>query len=135
MNSMHKALRLITNNPMVVERWEKHRKIHVVFVEGNDCREVLVQVRDQIHHGCRLLTHPYSGSLKPNENPYRSVLITAEPELMDLNHVAMIEQCIQTTNQAIARKKIPVYRQQVLVDFMMLDGEMIASGLQSALDQ
>lgn len=54
---------------------------------------------------------------------------------MDLNHVAMIEQCIQTTNQAIARKKIPAYRQQVLVDFMMLDGEMIASGLQSALDQ
>jgi hypothetical protein len=36
---------------------------------------VLLTVRDHIHSGARLLTHPQAGSVKPYETPYRSVLV------------------------------------------------------------
>jgi hypothetical protein len=46
-------------------------------VEGG-YREVLVAVRDLIHKGYLLETHPLMGSLKPNETPYRSVIVSDE---------------------------------------------------------
>lgn len=37
------------------------------------------KVRDRIHEGHLLLSHPLSGSVKPNETPYKSVMIV-KPE-------------------------------------------------------
>jgi hypothetical protein len=49
--------------------------MEINFIE-TDMTGVLVYVRDKIHKGHKLLTHPLSGSIKPNESPYKSVLIS-----------------------------------------------------------
>lgn len=66
---------IVTNNPKVKDFYESRYKI--IFVEGG-YRDVLVAVRDFIHKGHLLETHPLMGSLKPNETPYRSVLVSEE---------------------------------------------------------
>ena len=66
---------IVTNNPKVKDCYESQHRI--IFVKGG-YRDVLVTVRDFIHKGYLLETHPLMGSLKPNETPYRSVLVSDE---------------------------------------------------------
>ena len=37
--------------------------------------DVLTAARDAIHVGSELLTHPLYGNLRPNQQPYRSILL------------------------------------------------------------
>ena len=41
---------------------------------------MLVRVRGLVHLGHHLLTHPLAGSVKPNETPYRSVIVSQHPD-------------------------------------------------------
>lgn len=66
---------VVTNNPLVAEKWPNEAQL----VDG-DPGCVFAAVRDLVHRGHRLLTHPLAGSVKPNESPYRSVIVTREPE-------------------------------------------------------
>ena len=63
---------IVTNNPMVRERYSQQYDLKY---EETSFVGVLKQVRDLVHRGYRLLTHPLSGSIKPNETPYKSVLL------------------------------------------------------------
>ncbi|MDT8284992.1 MAG: GrdX family protein, partial [Thermovirgaceae bacterium] len=44
------------------------------FVEGGSLR-VLTIVRDRIHLGWSLLTHPLYGNIQPFRQPFRSILV------------------------------------------------------------
>ncbi|MDW7672719.1 MAG: GrdX family protein [Bacillota bacterium] len=132
---MADAMRLITNNPEVVDRWKGDPRLEVEFLPGDDMREVLYRVRDLLHRGHRLLTHPLTGSLKPNENPYKSILVTERPTSLSLDHVAIMEQCIQATHNALNHRKIPAYSQHVRQDYMLIDSDLIANGILSASEQ
>jgi len=82
---------LITNNPLAVSRYR--HDISVDYAE-EPLLSLLIRVRDLVHSGCRLLTHPLSGSVKPNESPYKSVLISEEGGGTDPQSVNIIEECI-----------------------------------------
>ncbi|MDD2301777.1 MAG: GrdX family protein [Bacillota bacterium] len=83
---------IITNNPLVRSTYENAHG--VLFVEGN-YRDVLVQVRDLVHRRHHLITHPMMGSLKPNETPYRSVIVSDDPQKnVDVDSVLIIEEAI-----------------------------------------
>ena len=114
---------LVTNNPLV----EEHLKdtFRVEFLE-TDLAGVLTHVRDHIHKGHRLLTHPLTGSIKPNETPYKSVIITSATGRTDTQSVCMIEECIQTV-QKFSKKNIPG---QYLNDLQMADLSLIRSAVQ-----
>lgn len=62
---------IVTNNPLVLERLGD---THNVEYEDISYESVLERVRDKIHLGHTLLSHPLSGSVKPNETPYLSDL-------------------------------------------------------------
>ena len=64
--------KVITNNPLVKERLSN--KIDVEYYDV-EYISLLIKVRDKIHIGHKLLSHPLSGSIKPNETPYKSVII------------------------------------------------------------
>lgn len=94
---------IITNNPSVREHYMTRQT--VVFVDGG-YREVLVQTRDRVHLGHPLLTHPLMGSLKPNETPYRSVLLGDERmERSDADSVLIIEEAILVFDRFAARPR------------------------------
>ena len=113
---------LVTNNPLV----EAHFKgtFIVDFIDA-DLLGVLIHTRNMIHKGHRLLTHPLMGSVKPNESPYKSVLISGTNiiENTDVQSVAIIEECI-ITSQKFAPKNIP---EKYLKDLQMVDLSLIQS--------
>jgi len=113
---------LVTNNPLVVAEFQG---ILQVDFPDTDLLGVMIRVRDYIHKGHRLLTHPLSGSVKPNETHYKSILISGVPEETDLQSVTTIEECIQTA-QKFAPKSIPG---QYLNDMQVVDLSLIRAAL------
>lgn len=64
---------LFTNNHAMKEKISaKHCRLE--FVEGTSL-EVLFAVRDAVHLGAKLLTHPLYGNLRPYQQPFRTVLV------------------------------------------------------------
>lgn len=82
---------LITNNPLAEAEFGDNFRVeyHEASMLG-----ILVNIRDRVHRGHQLLTHPLTGSLKPNETPYKSVLISDNPGNIDPRSVQIIEECI-----------------------------------------
>ena len=82
---------IITNNPDVKEKYPDICE----YISGS-VRDVFKRVRDEIHKGARLVSHPISGSLKPGQIPYKSVAITpAKNGDIDLRSLAYIEDSIE----------------------------------------
>ena len=77
---MKKAFKIVTNNPLVKETLEN--EYHIEFVECS-YEEILRKVRNYIYEGYELLTHPLSGSVKPNETPYKSIMVSEKKEKLD----------------------------------------------------
>ena len=118
---------LVTNNEKVRAVYENLCLLQ--FVDGGHV-EVLKTVRDLVHKGHRLLTHPLAGSVKPNETPYKSVMISQKRGTMDLESLSIIEEAIVTC------RKFPVkydgLPQRVLEDFQLVDLTLIDSAIPSA---
>ena len=62
---------LITNNERVYEKYKD--TLTVIFEESYE--QVLIRTRDMVYDRHILLTHPQASSLKPNQTPYRSVIV------------------------------------------------------------
>ena len=126
-------MRIITNNPKV--RDEYGDKYQLTFVDGG-YRDVLVTTRDFVFNGHRLLTHPLMGSLKPNETPYRSVLISDKSGELDTDSVILMGDAMETFDK-FARVERPDRGvntpERMLEDFRLIDHSLISSALESAL--
>ena len=92
--------------------------------------ELLKVVRDRIYEGHRLLTHPLSGSVKPKETPYKSVLISERKEKVDGESVRLIENAILVCQKFQDKSKY--YKEEVYKDFQLVDWTLLESGLASA---
>ena len=82
---------VITNNPMVLDKLKDTRNI--IYREIS-YEEILREVRDRIHEGHTLLSHPLSGSVKPNETPYKSIMISERRGEVDEGSVKLIENIL-----------------------------------------
>ena len=69
--------RIVTNNSLCRDKYQE--LIPVDFLEGKGYMDVLLAVRDYIQKGWRLETHPMTGSLKPNQTPYKSIMVSDLP--------------------------------------------------------
>lgn len=114
---------IITNNSKV---FEKYKNLYeVIYLENGSCTDVLYKVRDKVHEGCRLLTHPMSGSLKPNQTPYKSVIVEMSGKSADYESVILIENSIETAHKFLKFKKIPNWNEKILNDFKTVDLSLI----------
>ena len=66
-------IKIITNNPLVVRCLSDYYEIEYHEISF---REILVKVRDLVYEGYELRTHPIAGSVKPNETPYKSIVLS-----------------------------------------------------------
>lgn len=106
---------------------EKFGDREMLFVDGS-YRDVLVKVRDMCCGGHKLLTHPLSGSVKPNETPYKSVLVskTKQPEA-DAESVLIMDKALLTYDKF---PKLNVkWNEQILDDFRVVDLALISSAI------
>jgi len=114
---------LVTNNPLVQAQFQSGIKVE--YTDTN-LLGVMTKVRDLIHQGHRLLTHPLSGSVKPNETLYKSVLLTEVQEGTDAQSVTIIEECIITA-QKFPPKQIP---EKYMNDMQVVDLSLIRNVLE-----
>mgnify|MGYP001790564307 FL=1 len=117
---------IVTNNPMVRERYSQQYDLKY---EETSFVGVLKQVRDLVHRGYRLLTHPLSGSIKPNETPYKSVLLEVSTGKIDEFSVRVIEEAVLTCDK-FSQKNYP-YKKDVTRDFQFVDLTLFERGLES----
>ena len=118
---------VITNNTIVRSRLDDTHE--VIYLELS-YEELLKVVRDRIYEGHRLLTHPLSGSVKPKETPYKSVLISERKEKVDGESVRLIENAILVCQKFQDKSKY--YKEEVYKDFQLVDWTLLESGLASA---
>jgi hypothetical protein len=122
-----KHFRVITNNPLVKE--ELSNKEDICYFEAT-YEDILLEVRACIYDGYKLLSHPLSGSVKPGETPYKSVLISTKKETVDIQSARIIEQALETRRKFVDRTK--GLKESVLSDFQMVDMTLLESALESA---
>ena len=104
---------LITNNDRVYEKYKEMMK--VIYMEAYE--EVLIKVRDMVYDRHVLLTHPQASSLKPNQTPYRSVIVYPKGEE---------EKCLETYYQWQEIAPTPQkYEDHTAYDFKTIDLSVI----------
>ena len=113
---------LVTNNDRVYEKYKDTMK--VLYMQSYE--EVLVKVRDLVYDRHVLLTHPQASSLKPNQTPYRSVIVYPKRKEDNTEDILLIEKCLETYYQwqkiASTPKK---YEERVAEDFKTIDLSVI----------
>ena len=122
---------LITNNPLVKQNFISYNGLKYL---DKSYLEILCYTRDQIHKGYELLTHPLSGSIKPNETPYKSILISSAPINLDPRSVTMIEDSIETAKKFLSiRNRTLGLSEDLLKDFQEIDYHLIKGAIESAI--
>lgn len=123
---------LITNNEKVRDRFKDSQfKMKFMKIELLD---ILIYIRDEIHKGHKLLSHPLAGSVKPNETPYKSVLISEKKyNNIDFKSLTIIEDSIKMTEKLFRDKKTRKWPDRILKDFKTIDLELISSAVESAM--
>lgn len=113
---------LITNNDRVYEKYKND--LEVILLKTYE--EVLLKTRDLVYDRHVLLTHPQASSLKPNQTPYRSVVVYPKGEEDNMKDIMLIEKCIETFRQWQDIAKTPdSYEEKVANDFKTIDLSVI----------
>ena len=120
-------MKIITNNSLVVQKFDS--KYEVEYIDG-DFMEILTTCRDYIHNKHRLLTHPLAGSIKPNETPYKTIMID-DVDKLDTESLLLIEKAIETTKKFQNNFKTPLWVDSILEDFKVIDLDLIKNVLET----
>ena len=114
--------RIITNNPLVSE------EVKGVKIEWcADLTEIMIRVRNYIHQGYRLTSHPLAGSVKPVQNPYRSIVINSGTGRLDLYSLELIESARNKMEQFKSTYQQRDYPVSVLRDYQTIDLSLLKS--------
>ena len=81
-------LKLITNNA------DLSKKVIVSDFLNGSSLDVLIRVRNFVHFGGKILTHPLCGNLRPNHQPFRSVIIDEIIGQVDFESLSLIEKAV-----------------------------------------
>ena len=116
------SITLITNNEELY-----HSVISGEYIDGSSL-DVLIHVRGLVHSGSRILTHPLCGNLRPNHQPYRSVIVDVMSGSADLDSLTMIESAISVYQSAeiITPGEIP---EKTRADYAYIDAEIMRDSL------
>ena len=132
---------IITNNPLVRDTY-KDKEVEFYDIKY---QEILQTVKNKIALGHKILTHPLSGSVKPKETPYKSIMISKETvganektveaniygaRPVDLESLEIIEDAIATCEKF--KERSDKWTPQVLKDFQLVDFTLIDSAIDSA---
>lgn len=113
---------LVTNNDRAAEKFQG-QVMEVCLL--NTYKEVLEKARDYIHTHHKLLTHPQASSLKPNQTPYRTILLYSEGDNNNAGDVMLIEEALSAFEKWNEIKRVPEYDDKIAYDYKTIDLSMI----------
>ena len=125
---------ILTNNPLAADEFKETHDVE--FIDGK-LIDVLIKARDMVNCGAVLLNHPLYGSVKPNETPYRSLLIK-KPSVKDdvsfpaadTESVRLIGNAVNAFSKFIVKKEIT--NPSLLEDFQVVDLSLLKSAVAAA---
>lgn len=115
------AYQIVTNNPVVEKNYN-----NTIFVEGTFL-EVLYKVRDLVHMGHELISHPLGASMRMLFSPYRSIIIGKKRDRIDETHVEIIENSILNYKNSTQNRKVDMANRQ---DYAFIDSELLKAALE-----
>jgi len=122
---MKSGLIIISNNPLVIANYQSVQKIDGGIIEVLQC------ARNYIHQGHKLLTHPLAGSVKPNETPYKTVIVGDDSEILDFESVKIIEGSFEVAKKLLKDRPVPQWNERILDDFQVIDRSLLDAALAS----
>ncbi|MEG0775379.1 GrdX family protein [Clostridium sp.] len=114
---------IITNNHKVFEKYRD--TFQILFLEEGTYIEVLNKTRDKVHEGCEILTHPMAGSLKPNQTPFKSIIVGDAKMKTHMESVILIENSLGAAEKFLKYKATPKWSEKILRDFQTVDLSLI----------
>jgi hypothetical protein len=85
-----------------------------------------------VHQGHLLVSHPLVSSVKPNETPYKSVVLSKKRGgQVDFQSLSIIEASLKKAEQMLSERPLPNYSERVLEDFQFIDRDLLETGLAS----
>lgn len=119
---------VLTNNPLVKEQVAPGAE--VVF-KPCGIKQIFEEAASYVSAGHALLTHPLSGSVKPGETPYKSMILESKAcSSMDAKSVQLISNAIVSCDKFV--DKSARYSPQTLDDLQMVDLSLLEGALGSA---
>lgn len=124
---------MVTNNVKCYERWGGTQ--NVICREEWSYLDVLIQARNYVQRGWCLLTHPMAGSLKPNQMPYRSILLAeSSPEQKEpYGDELLMENSIESCLKFIRQRPLTRWPESICDDFRTVDLSLMESAIESSL--
>ena len=121
---MSANIRIITNNPLAAEKYPTFATLLDTGVAG-----IFQVARDDIHLGAVIINHPLSGSIKPNESPYKSLLLSLDRGAVDFKSLELIEGAVYVLGKMPVRERVlPL---QALKDFGVIDLDLLHSAIKA----
>lgn len=119
-------LLIITNNP------QAHTicNAEVLTLEG-DCIDVITKALDMVSQGHRLLSHPLSGSIKPNQSPYKSIILTVTAGPIDQTSLQVLHKSLGQIEDMRLQAFAPGIRSDFDADYQVIDLDLLLNALKS----
>ncbi len=131
---MAKKFLLVTNNGKALEIYENHAEIGVDYLEEGSYLDVLIRVRDLVHEGWHLMSHPQASNLKPHQSPCKTVLLSSGREAQPFSRdVEMVESSIEALHKFTRGMTLPNWPEKTLRDFQTIDLSVVESAIPRAL--
>ena len=118
---------ILTNNPTVQACMDGRGTYTIQFYPEKSYREILVMARDMVYKGHTLYTHPLAGSVKPNETPYKSIIVSVVPHEFDMQQSEIISNAIAVVDKFPENHR--QYSERVLKDFQLIDYSLLAGAI------
>ena len=121
-----KPMIIVTNNPKV--KMELGHVFEVHFVEEG-ILDVFRYVRNLVHAGHEMLSHPLSGSVKPGETLYKSVLVSKEKSSLHMDSLLILEEANQLATHLIEKGHERPMDDKIKEDLQFIDLTLIRSAI------
>jgi|AntRauTorcE11898_2_1112593.scaffolds.fasta_scaffold13650_3 hypothetical protein len=119
---------IVTNNNKLINKYDD---INIQIIKEDTIEKIFEKTRDLIHKGFILISHPLSGSVKPYQNPYRSIILKKGDEL-DYQSLKNYENSYykyqQFKSDKVNNSKLP---EKIKDDYQTIDLTLIDSALKS----
>lgn len=113
--------RCVTNNPMVIDKAYPNTE----FIEG-DTLSVLIAVKNEVLKGFSLISHPLTSSIRPDINPYKTILLNDSKSKINQDSLKLINHAIEYTKNLMKNNTKPdKWDDKSLKDFQYVDMDII----------
>ncbi|MEN6567051.1 MAG: GrdX family protein [Veillonellales bacterium] len=125
---------IVTNNPLVrdlINTRNLTRQYSLCWISG--CTEaVLAKTCSLCHKSYLLITHPLTGSIKPNQTPYKTIVLEKSADgTSDYQSIWIAESSFHKAMSLLQSRPRPPITESILGDFAVIDLSFFTSYLES----